>query len=246
MPTVRVDGAEIYHEIQGTGDPVLLLHGGFYSIEIMRPQMNSLSPRYRVHAPERTGHGRTPDSEDPFTYAAGLADTLAYMDAVGLKDPHIIGFSDGAIIGLLLAMKHPERIRSLISISGNLHPSGFVGDDSDNWKIARPPGPDIAREHYDALSPDGPKHGDVVMQKLMRLWTTEPDITPAELSTISVPTLVMAGDRDSIRAEHSRLIATSIPRGELCIVPGVGHGLMERQPAIVDVAISSFLTSSAV
>ncbi|WP_072805751.1 alpha/beta fold hydrolase [Rhodococcoides yunnanense] len=246
MPTVHANGAEIYHEVHGAGEPVLLLHGGFCSLEQMRPQIDSLAPRYQVHGPERPGHGRTPDTDEPFGYTTSVADTLAYMDAVGLKDAHVVGYSDGAIIGLLIAMHYPERIRSLVAISANLHPSGFVGDDTDNW----PPDPDApdtdsTRAHYEAFSPDGPEHADVVVEKLRVLWTSEPDIDPSALAAITAPTLVIAGDRDVIRAEHSRLIATSIPSGQLCVVPGAGHGLMEQRTSLVNTVIAEFVDSLA-
>jgi len=243
MTITTVRDHPIYHEVHGTGEPVLLLHGGFCSLEMMRPQLEALAAEYTVYAPERPGHGRTADRPGPFGYAQSVDDTVAYLDAVGLDSVHVVGFSDGAIIGLLLALQHPGRIRSLVSISGNLDPTGFVENSSDenNQTPDAAPEPDRTREFYDLLSPDGPEHGDVVVDKLMTLWTTEPSIAPADLATVSVPTLVMAGDHDVIKLEHSALIATSIPRGELCIVPGAGHGLIESRGEFVTFAVQQFL-----
>lgn len=230
-----------YHEVHGDGEPVLLLHGGFCSLEMMRPQLEALADEYTVYAPERPGHGRTADRPGPFGYAQSVDDTIAYLDAVGLDSVHVVGFSDGAIIGLLLALQHPGRIRSLVSISGNLDPTGFVETDDENKTPDAAPEPDRTREFYDLLSPDGPEHGDIVVDKLMTLWTTEPSIAPADLASVAVPTLVMAGDHDVIRLEHSALIATSIPRGQLCIVPGAGHGLLESRGEFVTFAVQHFL-----
>lgn len=271
MPTVQINGAEHYHEIHGSGAPVLLLHGGFCSLEILRPQLDSLRTHSKVYAPERPGHGRTADVDGPITYAQSVADTLAYMDAVGLDDAHIVGFSDGAIIGLLIALDHPSRIRSLVAISANLDPGGFVGSDEpspdqrDETASEEPasrqsgreqPTPEqsapedadqgthsIYRDHYAALSPDPPGHVEVVLEKLMHLWTHEPDIEPARLSRITVPVLVMAGDHDVIRPEHTRLIAASIPHGQLCIVPDAGHDLMETRPALVNFVVDEFISA---
>jgi pimeloyl-ACP methyl ester carboxylesterase len=242
MTTTTVRGTPAYYEVHGDGEPVLLLHGGFCSIEMMRPQLEALSADFAVYAPERPGHGRTPDVPGEIGYAGSLADTVAFMDAVGLADAHVVGFSDGAIIGLLLALQHPARIRSLVAISGNLDPSGFVESDSNSGgETDAAPGPDRTREFYDRLSPDGPGHAEVVLAKLMRLWTTEPAIDPAHLARVGASTMIMAGDRDVIRLDHSALMAGSIPGAQLCIVPGAGHDLLETRGDFVTYAVSEFL-----
>jgi pimeloyl-ACP methyl ester carboxylesterase len=240
MTTVR--GTLIYHEIHGGGEPVLLLHGGFCSIEMMRPQVEALSGEYTVYAPERPGHGRSPDLPGPIGYVESVADTIAYMDEVGLADAHIVGFSDGAIIGLLIALRHPRRIRSLVSISGNLDPTGFVVGGTETEGADAAADPDRTRQWYDELSPDGPEHADAVLEKLMHLWTTEPAIAPADLARVETPTLIMAGDRDVIRLDHSALMAESIPGAQLCIVPGAGHRLLDERPGFVTFAVREFLT----
>jgi pimeloyl-ACP methyl ester carboxylesterase len=242
--TVPIDGTAIYHEVHGVGDPVLLLHGGFSSIEAMRPQLDALAAAgFAVYAPERAGHGRSADEGGAFSYARSVAQTLAYLDAVGVEAPHVVGFSDGAIIGLLLALELPRCIRSLVAISGNLDPSGFVAEGAEGVFPAGEGAPDRSREIYGELSPDGPEHADVVLAKLMELWTTEPHIERASLARIAVPVLVMAGDRDVIALDHSRLMATSIPRGQLCIVPGAGHGLLDEREAFVTFAVREFLAA---
>lgn len=244
MPTISIDGVRHYYEVRGDGVPVLLLHGGFCSLEVMRPQIEALSRHCRVYSPERPGHGRTPDTVGPMSYARSVADTLAYMDAVGLRDAHIVGFSDGAIIGLLLALDHPRRVRSLIAISANLHPSAYVGDRVD-WPHAQISSPDRTRSDHRRLSPDGPDHGDTVFEKVRTLWLTEPDIDIARLSGIDVPALIIAGDRDVIDPEHTRSIATAIPGGSLCIVPNAGHGLMETKADFVNYVVTEFLREYA-
>lgn len=244
MTTVR--GAAIYHEVHGAGEPVLLLHGGFCSLEMMRPQLDALSADYTVYAPERPGHGRSPDRPGAFGYDESVADTIAYLDGLGVDDVHVVGFSDGAIIGLLVALRHPRRIRSLVAISGNLDPSAFRADDVVGGIGAdAPASPDRTREFYDLLSPDGPEHADVVVEKLMRLWTSEPTIDPAELAGVAVPTMIMAGDHDVIRLEHSVLMAESIPGAQLCIVPAAGHGLIDERGPFVTFAVREFLRAAS-
>lgn len=235
---VDLRGIAAYHEVTGAGEPLVLLHGGFCSLETLRPQIGPLSEHFRVHAVERPGHGRTPDRPGPFTFDAVVADTVAYLDAVGLGDAHVLGFSDGAIAGLMLAQRHPSRVRSLVAISGNLDPSGLV-DEED----AVPQVDHQMRADYGRLSPDGPDHAQVVVDKLARLWREEPHIDPVELASITAPTLVMAGDHDSVRTEHTLAIAAAIPGAQLCIVPGASHLLMLERPALVNHVITDFLTA---
>jgi pimeloyl-ACP methyl ester carboxylesterase len=217
---LRIGDTGLYSEITGEGEPVLLLHGGFCSLESLRAQSDALESDHRVYAFERPGHGRSADIPGEYGYARGVADTLAYLDAVGLESAHVVGYSDGAIIGLLLALDHPRRVRSLTAISANLDPSAF-NDSAGGVPIldAPPepaePEPDAERMHYDRLSPDGPQHAEVVLAKLFRLWTSEPHIDPEELARISAPVLIMSADRDTIRPDHSLLIAASIPGAQL-------------------------------
>lgn len=242
MPYVDLAGIATYYEQHGSGDPVLLLHGGFASLETWQPQVDYLAAHYAVHAPERPGQGRTPDGPGPITFEGMVADTLAYLDAFDLAAVHVVGFSDGAVTGLNLAMQHPDRVRSLVAISANLSPDAFVDDSEDTGDDdAGDDGSSDVREAYDRLSPDGPAHGDVVLAKLMHLWETEPRIDPADLGRIGAPTLVLAGDGDVITTEHTLSIARAIPGAQLCIVPGAGHMVTEQRPALVNAVVHAFL-----
>ncbi|MER5705782.1 alpha/beta hydrolase [Micromonospora sp. NPDC002296] len=246
MGYVRIGDVDLYSEVVGEGDPVLLLHGGFCSLESMRAQSDALVPDHRVFAFERPGHGRSADIDGEYGYTRGVADTLAYLDAVGLESAHVVGYSDGAIIGLLLALDHPERVRSLTAISANLDPSAFTDAACPVLDaLEREPGPDVERMHYERLSPDGPEHADVVLAKLFRLWRSEPRIDPDELARIAAPVLVMSGDRDTIPPGHSLLIAASIPGAQLCIVPGTTHGLVAERPELVGALIRTFVERAA-
>ncbi|ORM30597.1 alpha/beta hydrolase [Williamsia sp. 1135] len=249
MPYLRINDVDLYSEVDGTGPPVLLLHGGYCSLESLRAQSDALVPDHQVFAYERPGHGRSADIDGDYDYARGVADTLAYLDAHELTRVDVIGYSDGAIIGLLLAMSHPDRIRSLVAISANLDPTAFThSDEAAGAVVLDSPvaaedadEPDLERMHYERLSPDGPEHADVVLNKLFRLWTNEPRIAPADLAAITAPTLVMSGDRDTIRPDHSLLIASSIPGAQLSIVPGTTHNLIAERPELISVLIKGFL-----
>ncbi|MEJ6488604.1 alpha/beta hydrolase [Leucobacter sp. USCH14] len=98
---------------------------------------------------------------------------------------------------------------------------------------------------YERLSPDGPAHADVVWEKCVRLWTTEPHIDPGDLASATAPTLVLAGDRDTVRPMHSLHIASALPNARLGIVPGTTHGLIDEKPELVTALILDFLAEAA-
>jgi pimeloyl-ACP methyl ester carboxylesterase len=253
VPYITLSGLPTYHEVTGTGPPLVLLHGGFCSIETLRPQIEALSDSYRVYAPERPGQGRTPDRDGPITFDLIVADTLAYLDAMCLGSAHILGFSDGAIAGLLLAKDHPGRVRSLVAIGANLDPAGLTDDQPADMgkpgEQARGAGMSMIdsqiRADYERLSPDGTDHAEVVLEKLARLWREEPQITPASLAAIAAPTLVMAGDHDSIRIEHTVGIAGAVLGAQLCIVPGASHMVMMERPGLVNQIVREFLDAAS-
>ncbi len=248
---VSVGDLRLYSEARGEGSPVLFLHGGFGTIEAFGPQTSALAKTHRVFAYERPGHGRSADVDAPYSYETSLSEAIAYLDVQGLGAVDVVGYSDGAILGLLLALRHPERVRRLVAISANLDPSGF--GDTDGPVPALPPRasrtePGVSAtsfdqdlERYRRLSPDGPEHADVVLEKLMTLWRSEPNIDPRALADVAAPVLVMAGDRDSIRVDHTQLIAASLPNAELCILPGTSHGLVAERPELVSLLIAEFL-----
>jgi len=235
---IPLRGLPTHVEVVGSGDPLVLLHGGYCSLETMRPIQELLATGFTVHAAERCGHGRTPDRDGPYHYADWIQDTLALLDHLDLGPAHLVGYSDGAILALLLALEHPGRVRSVTAISANLDPDGFDED--------APPVPDEFQAGLDAqyaeLSPDGPEHAEVVIGKLLELWNAEPRIPAADLARVRVPTLVMAGERDLVAADHTRLIADAVPGAELEFVPGTTHLLVAEEPDLIARRILGFLT----
>ncbi|MDF2443967.1 MAG: hypothetical protein JWR01_2170 [Subtercola sp.] len=232
----------MYGETLGSGEPLLLLHGGFASLEPLRPLAVALSADFEVHMYERPGHGRTPDRPGPYGYDEMVLDALTHLAAAGLDAVHVVGFSDGANIALMLALGHPSRVLSLTAISGNLDPNGFIGTVADVDPDEEPPDwQGVERDAYDALSPDGPGHARTVIGKLRWLWVTEPHITPASLAAVVAPALIVSGDRDTIRVDHSAMIAASIPGAQLCIVPGSTHGIIEERLDFVTFVVRDFL-----
>jgi pimeloyl-ACP methyl ester carboxylesterase len=242
MPYVDTTGISAYYDVTGTGDPVLFLHGGYCSAEVLRDVSEQLAG-FAVYAPERPGHGRTPDRGGAFHYDDGVVDTLAFLDAQGLDSVHVVGFSDGANIGMLLALAYPDRVRSLVHISGNLRPGDdvFRADYGEHLTPAQHAESERVSAEFSALSPHGVEHSHDVGGRIISMWETEPSIEPESLSALRMPLLVMAGDGDIIAAEHTALIHRSIPGAQLAIVPGTSHLLVRERPALVARIVQEFL-----
>jgi pimeloyl-ACP methyl ester carboxylesterase len=236
---IDVQGVPTYYDVLGSGrKPLVLLHGGFQVIDTMSQVAEMLSQEFKVYLPERRGHGRTPDVEGPITYALMAADTLTFMDGVGVDRPDVVGYSDGGILGLLLAIRAPDRVGRLVCISANTSPevidfATFMSEPRYRATIQ------AMRDDYDALSPDGAEHRPVVREKLMRMWAEEPRISADELASIRCPTLVMAGDRDLVPVDHTVQLWQSIPNASM--IPGSSHLLLSEKPAVVRSALLDFL-----
>lgn len=242
-PYLLANGVHTYYEVQGQGPPVLLLHGGLDTIEPFRKSLlPALARAHRVVLPERRGHGRTGDLPGPITYDLMTADTIAFIEALPLEQCHIVGWSDGAIIAMLIAIRRPELVDRLVLISANYEPEGLrpelrtaIGGwtaDTFSHRMAAA---------YCRLSPDGPEHLPIVVDKMKRLFLDEPRLSPADLGRIAVPTLVLAGDDDVVEPEHTLRLFRALPQARLAIVPGGSHELPLDQPEAVTALILDFL-----
>ena len=239
---VDAAGVNTYYEAHGEGEPLLLMHGGLCTIETFFGQTPELAKRFRVILPERRGHGRTADVDGPITYEAMARDTVAFMAALGIESAHFVGYSDGANVGILVAMARPDLVRRFVSISGNFDCEGLTDEGRAFFESMQPDTfiPMLA-DLYKKASPDGPDHWPVVFEKMRRMFLSEPKIRPTQLGSIKAPTLVMAADRDLMTLEHTLALFQAIPNAQLCIVPGATHALLFEKPAVVNAAVLAFL-----
>ena len=214
----------------GSGEPLILLHGNGEDSSYFRHQIEHFQDRYRVIAVDTRGHGKSPRGEAPFTIRQFARDLYDFMEARGIAEAVILGFSDGANIAMRFAMEHPERVRALILNGGNLDPAGVKRSAQLPIEI----GYRIARR-FAARSAEARKNAE-----MLGLMVNEPNIKPAELSQLTMPTLVLCGTRDMIRESHSREIAGSIPWAKLVILPGT-HFLANLRPAEFNRAVEEFL-----
>ena len=215
---------------QGTGFPLILLHGNGEDCAYFTRQIDSFSENFHVIALDTRGHGQTPRGEAPFTIRQFAEDLLAFMDQHNIEKAHLLGFSDGGNIAMVFALAHPERVDKLILNGANLDASGV----KRKIQIPIEIGYRIAKL-FAGRSPKAKKNAE-----MLGLMVNDPNVKPEELSRIQNPTLVIAGDHDMIKDQHTRLIAQSIPGAELCILQG-NHFIANKNPQSFNEAVLRFL-----
>lgn len=220
----------LHHIEQGSGEPLILLHGNGEDAGYFVHQMDPFSRHFRVIAVDTRGHGQTPRGEAPFTIRQFAEDLRAFMDTQGIVKASILGFSDGGNIAMVFALKYPERVDRLILNGANLDASGVKRSVQIPIEIGYRMASLFAR-----WSPEARKNAE-----LLGLMVNDPDVKPDELGRIQAPTLVIAGDRDMIKESHTRLIAARIPDARLEIIPG-DHFIANKQPESFNAAVLSFL-----
>jgi pimeloyl-ACP methyl ester carboxylesterase len=242
VAVTEIAGQTVYYEVTGDGDPVVLLHGALGGGEAWQYQVSALAEAgFQVWAPDRSGHGRSPDVEGPFSFDAMAEQTAAFLDTVVERRAHVIGWSDGAVVGALVARHRPELLDRLVLIGQYFDPSGEVADGLVPQLAAmRDNPPDFLREGYARISPDGPDHFAVVFRKTIDLELNWAGMPLAELAKIGAPTLVLQGDQDDVRLEHSAAVVTAIPDARLAVLPGT-HGLPLESPQVVNPLLIDFL-----
>ena len=228
--------------MSGQGDPVVLLHGALSGADGWARQVPALvSAGYTVWVPERRGHGHTPDTPAPFSYRWMAQETAAFLRAAVGRRCHLVGWSDGAVVAALVAMDAPELVDRLVLIGQYYDLAGAVPGGLTRHLIAlRDDPPAFLRGGYDQVSPDGPAHFAEVYAKTVDMISSEPQIALAELAGIAAPTLVLQGDRDEVRLEHSAAVAAAIPRARLAVLPGT-HALPIESPVVVNALLVDFL-----
>ena len=231
-----------WHEVTGEGESLVLLHGGFASGSSWFAQTPVLAEAgYRVYLPERRGHGHTPDVEGPITYSVMADDTIAYLETAVETPAHLIGWSDGAVVGLLVALRRPELVNRLVLIGQYFNSSGKT-DEALTDELLNLDGEvtGFLREMYVAESPDGAEHFPVFHAKMAELFNTEPELDLADFRELAAPTLVLQGDRDEVTVDHSKAVAETVPNGRLAVLPG-SHMLPMETPDVVNALLLAYL-----
>ena len=224
---------EIKHHFIGRGEgfPLILLHGNGEDGGYFVHQMEPFAKYFRVIALDTRGHGQTPRGNAPFTIRQFAEDLLEFMDRQHIEKAHILGFSDGGNIAMVFALGHPERVKKLILNGANLDASGVKRSIQIPIEIGYRIASLFARK-----SPEARKKAE-----LLGLMVNEPNVNPDNLAQIQCPTLIVAGSKDMIKEEHTRLIARSIPGSEMVIIPG-NHFVANQNPDAFNEAVLLFLS----
>ena len=249
----EVRGAKLYTQTFGHGAPLVFLHGGMLFFDNNFAKQRDYFAAYRtVIGIDQRGHGHSPDGPWSLSYKMMADDTAAIIGQLGLGPVDVVGHSDGADIGLILARDHPQLVRRLVISGANLR-SGLSAEEVQRRSQWTPKQsaeklreladslPPWFRIDYGRVSPDGPDHWMKMLAKCNQMWIQPIVIEPADLKKISTPVLVMAGDHDFTSIEDNAEIYRSLPRGQLIILPATGHGTLIQRPELVNLAIREFL-----
>lgn len=236
-----VNGVHTYYEASGDGEPVVLLHGGFGGTHLFGALVPAFAEHYRVFVVEQRGRGRTADVDGPISYQVLADDMVGFIEQVLGEPSHLVGFSDGGIVGLLVAMQHADLLKRLVTVGANFHREGLIG--AELWTAASPDDKDWTgpRQRYAEVSPDGPDHFPIVFAKLQRMWREEPTLSEDEVTRISIPVLVVAGDDDVIRHQHTVALYEALPHGQLAVIPGASHAVFMEKPSLLTRIVLDFL-----
>lgn len=229
------DGVSLYYETYGAGQPLLLVHGNGLSIGSMAAQIEFFKTRYRVIAMDSRDHGRSSDSDSPLTYEKMTDDLAALIDHLKLDSVDVIGWSDGGIEALLLGVRHPSKVKKIVSMAANLTPGteAFYQEADELIRAKLASSPDSVRN-----TPEGKRE-----RKVTGMILKEPNIDPAVLERITAPTLILTGDHDVIRIEHLVDMFNHLQNAQLGIFPNSTHMVPFDDPQLFNTTVERFLST---
>lgn len=249
LPTTKVSGyapihgAQIWYGVYGRGEPVIFLHGGLANSNYWGHQVRALSKNYQVIVMDSRGHGRSTNNDTPYSYDTMMEDVIGLMDFLKIKKAAIVGWSDGGIIGINMAIHHPDRITKLFAFGANSNPNGTKDPSSSNvfntYANVR------AKEEYQKLSKT-PINYEKFLSQIENMWKSQPDFTKAQLNSIKTPTWIVDGDRDEgIKRENTEFMADQIPNSGLLIQPQVSHFSFIQDPEQFNRDVLHFLQKTS-
>ena len=236
----EVNGIKVWYAEFGPADgkPVILLHGGLGNSDYFGLQVPALAQKYRVIVMDSRGHGRSARDARPYGYDLMAEDVIGLLDYLKIQKTALVGWSDGAILGLDIAIHHPDRLTKLFAFAANSNTAGVADISASkvfNAYIER------TGTEYEKLSPT-PKDFQGFLDQIGKMWATQPDFTDAQLAAITTPTWIVDGDRDeAIKRENTEYMASHIPVAGLLILPQVSHFAFLQDPEAFNAAMLHFL-----
>src|SRR5882757_5229989 len=240
----KVNGVTIHYAVYGQnlgrGTPVILLHGGLANTDYWGNQVPALAAQHTVILMDSRGHGRsTRDPARAYGYDLMADDVVALMDHLKITRADIVGWSDGAILGIDLAMRHKERVGKVFAFAANTVPSGVKDGFDKNPTFAA----FIERARHECETHSTtPKQYDAFVDQIGKMWAEQPNWSDAQLKAIDTPVLIVDGDHDeAIKREHTEYMAATIPHARLVILPNASHFAFLQDPGQFNFAILHFL-----
>jgi pimeloyl-ACP methyl ester carboxylesterase len=230
-----VNGIEMYYATYGAGDPVLLIHGGLGHSDIWGAQVADLMTDHLVIVADSRGHGRSTRNADPYGYDLMTEDYVALLDYLKVEKVDLVGWSDGGIIGLDMAMKHADRLNHVFAQAANITTDGVDPAVATNVTF----GTYITNMagNYAQMSPT-PDQFDAFVAQISEMWATQPNWADADVAKITVPVTIVVGEYDeAILRAHTQHMASVIPGAKLVILPEVSHFAMLQDPAGYNAAV---------
>ena len=244
IPTQRsghidANGIRIYYAVYGEGPPVILLHGGLANADYWGLQIPALVPRHTVIIVDSRGHGRSTKDLRSLGYDLMADDVMALMNVLGMPKADIVGWSDGAVVALDLAMRHPNRVGKIVAFGVNTKTSG-----TKHAAILKPSVLAFLRRasrEYKCYSSTPQEFGALILQ-IIRMWASAPEWTDEDLEAIAAPVLVVHGEQDEvIKRAHVEYVAATIPNAKLLMLPDTGHFAFLQNPDVFNRALVRFL-----
>jgi pimeloyl-ACP methyl ester carboxylesterase len=229
-----INGFKMYTEVYGSGPPLLMIHGNGGNMSAFAKNVPYFATHYQVILADSRSQGRSVDPDHPLTFEMMADDYAALLDAMHIPSAYVIGWSDGGINALLLAIRHPEKVKRLASTGANLWPSAdaFKPGLWDEWK----------KEYNAGLHKNYATAKEMNDRKMFLLDWQEPHITLAQLHTIQAPSLIICGDHDVISVAHTVVIYQNIPHAQLWVVPNSGHGTLIEHADEFNRLVDDFFT----
>ena len=246
MPPAKASGMadvndiKMYYAEYGEGDPILFIHGGLGSADVWGNQIAYFAKDHRVIVADSRGHGRSTRSAQPFGYDLMTSDYVALLDYLKIDKVTLVGWSDGGIIGIDMAMKNPEKLTRVIAQAANVTTDGVKSDVMENKTFSHYI--DVAGESYKKLSPT-PTEYDAFVNQISAMWASQPAWTAEDLGKIKIPVTLAIGDHDeAVKLDHTELMAKEIPGSKLVILKDASHFAMLQDPDGYDAMIRKAMT----
>lgn len=218
-----VNNLQLYYEIHGSGQPLVLLHGGMTTIEDFGLMLPTFAQTRQAIAFERQGHGRTADIDRPFSLEQWADDTAALLQHLNIEQADVFGYSTGGSVALAFALRHPEKVRKLVLVSAIYNRDGYYPGILEGLLQATAGDmPDILRDMYTRVAPH-PENWPQLVKKSTESVAEFKGWQKKEIRTISAPTLVIVGDGDIVRTEHAVELYRLIPDAKLAVLPDTDH-----------------------